>query len=179
MLVVLTLVGTTALLVACKTNKEAVIYFSDIKKTPGVTVYNSEVTYTEQGRLLLKVLAPETIYYQFAEEPYTEFPKGITVYTYDKELNKESSLTANYAIYYEKKMLWQAKNNVIAKNRKGEELYTEELYWDQKKHIIYSDVNVKINGINGVVYGKGMIADENFENWEVKNPYSGEFEFEQ
>lgn len=179
-IVVLTLVGATSLFfVSCNGDPEAIVYLSDIKTTPGVTAYNSEVVYTEGGKVVLKVIAPETVYYQFADEPYTEFPKGITVYTYDNELKQESSLTANYAIYYEKKLLWQAKNNVVAKNRKGEQLYTEELYWDQNKRIIYTNVNVKINSVSGIIYGKGMIADENFDNWEVKEPYDGEFEVDQ
>ncbi|HBI81322.1 MAG TPA: LPS export ABC transporter periplasmic protein LptC [Bacteroidales bacterium] len=175
-IVVLTLVGATFFFASCKGDSEAIVYLSDIKKTPGVTAYNSEVIYTEEGKVALKVLTPETVYYQFADEPHTVFPKGITVYTYDNELKQESSLTANYAIYYEKKMLWQAKNNVVAKNRKGEQLYTEELYWDQNKHIIYTNVNVKINSVNGIIYGKGLIADETFDIWEVKEPYDGEFE---
>ncbi len=175
-LVVLTLVGATAIITGCKGDTEAIHYFSDKKTIPGVTAYNSEVVYTEDGKIVLKVLAPETVYYQFADEPYTEFPKGITVFTYDKDLNQESSLTSKYAIYYEKKLLWQAKTNVVAKNRKGEVLYTEELYWDQTKHIIYTNVNVKINSLSGIIYGKGMVADENFENWEIKEPYDGEFQ---
>ncbi len=175
---VLTLVGASTFLFVngCKSDTEAIQYFSDKKTIPGVTAYNSEVVYTEEGRVVLKVIAPETVYYQFADEPYTEFPNGITVFTYDENLNLESSLTAKYAIYYEKKMLWQAKTNVVAKNRKGEVLYTEELYWDQMKHIIYTNVNVKINSVSGIIYGKGMVADESFVNWEIKEPYNGEFE---
>lgn len=166
------------LLFACKPDTEAIQYFSDKKSIPGITAYNSEVLYTEDGKAKIKVVAPITIHYQFSDEPYTDFPEGITVYTYDDTLGVESTLSAKQAIFFDKKNLWQAKNNVVAKNRKGEVLNTEELFWDQKKKLIYSNVNVKINSVNGVIYGKGLTSDETFDNWEVKQPYGGEFTVE-
>ena len=171
------IVGTTFFF-GCKTDTEAIQYSSDKKSIPGVTAYNSELEYTENGVVKIMVKAPITIYYQFSEEPYTEFPEGITVYTYDDTLGVESNLTAKYAIYYDKKMLWHAKNNVVARNRKGEVLNTEELYWDQGKHLIYTDVNVKINSVNGNIYGKGLVSDEKFDSWEVTEPYDGTIQLE-
>lgn len=165
--------AATTLFFGCKADTEAIQYYSDKKSIPGVTAYNSELEYTENGAVKIMVKAPITIYYQFSDEPYTEFPEGITVFTYDDTLAVESNLTAKYAIYYDKKMLWHAKNNVVARNRKGEVLNTEELYWDQGKHLIYTDVNVKINSVNGTVYGKGLVSDEKFDSWEVKEPYDG------
>lgn len=162
------------LLYACSTNTEAIQYFSDKKSIPGITAYNSEVIYTEDGQAKIKVFAPITIHYQFSEEPYTDFPEGITVYTYDDTLGVESTLTAKQAVYFDKKSLWHAKNNIVAKNRKGEVLYTEELFWDQKKKMIYSNVNVKINSLKGVIFGRGLTSDESFDSWEIKEPYDGE-----
>lgn len=167
------IVGTT-LFVSCNPDTEAIQYFADKKRIPGVTAYNSELTYTENGQPKIKVVAPITIHYQFAEEPNTDFPEGITVYTYDDTLGVESTLTAKQAVYFDKKSLWHAKNNIVAKNRKGQVLYTEELFWDQKKRTIYTNVNVKIKTEDGVIYGKGLVSDETFDNWEVKEPYDGE-----
>ncbi|MGE0077731.1 MAG: LPS export ABC transporter periplasmic protein LptC [Bacteroidales bacterium] len=173
-IVVSAFAGAT-LLYACNPDTEAIQYFSDKKSIPGITAYNSEVLYTEDGKAKIKVFAPVTIHYQFSEEPYTDFPEGITVYTYDDTLGVESTLTAKQAVFFDKKNLWQAKNNVVAKNRKGEVLNTEELFWDQKKKIIYSNVNVKINSVNGVMFGRGLTSDETFDHWEIKQPYDGEF----
>lgn len=163
------------LLFACNPNTEVLQYFSDKNSIPGITAYNSEVLYTEDGQAKIKVFAPVTINYQFSEEPYTDFPEGITVSTFDDTMGVETTLTAKKAIFYDRKGLWHAKNNIVAQNRKGEVLNTEELFWDQKKKLIYSNVNVKINSVNGVVYGRGLISDETFDHWEIKEPYSGEF----
>jgi len=167
-----------SLFLSCTPDMEVVNALTDQKNTPGVTAKNSEVLYTEGGQVKIKVIAPLTKYYQFADEPYSEFPEGITVYTFDEKKNVESSITAKFAIYYEKKELWLARNNVVGMNRKGEILNTEELYWDQKKKIIYTDVNIKITQPDGVLYGKGLISDETFDNWEIKKPYGGEISVE-
>jgi len=144
----------------------------DKENKASITAKNSEILYTEKGRVRLKVIAPVTKYYQNSEQPYTEFPEGITVYTYSDSMTLESELTSKYANYYDKKGLWSASNNVIAKNIRGETLNTEHLFWDQTKKIIYTDDMVRINTADGIQYGQGLTSDETFNNWEIKKPNS-------
>lgn len=166
------------LICACQNDKQVIQEIIDMKTDPTVVVYNSEMLYTEMGQLKIKVYAPLTNYHQFDEEPYSEFDEGIEVNTFDDQMKLESKLTANYAKFFEAKELWLARNNVVAQNSKGDVLYTEELYWDQRQHKIYSDVLVRIKTENGNVNGKGLVSDETFDNWEVKEPYDGEIEIE-
>jgi LPS export ABC transporter protein LptC len=156
------------LLFSCKTDMEMVNAFADQERVPSVTAQNIEIVYTEVGQIKLKIIAPKTQYYQFAEEPYTEFPLGITVYTFNDSLGIETQLTAKFAVYYEKKKLWNARHNVVAMNRKGEILNTEQLFWDEEKKTIYSNDMVKITTTDGVIFGEGFDSDENFDNWVIK-----------
>lgn len=57
------------------------------------------------GRLLL------------AKEPYQEFRKGVDIVTYQKDSTGavDATLTANYAIHYGNRKLWEAKGNVVVK----------------------------------------------------------------
>lgn len=158
------------LLSSCKTDLETVKALTDQESTPGVTAKNSEIIYTEEGMMKVKVLAPVTYSYQFAEEPYTDFPEGITVFNFGDSLNIVSQLTANYAIYYEKKKLWNARYNVVAMNSKGEILNTEQLFWDEEKKIIYSNDMVKITTEDGVTFGQGFESDEMFDDWVILKP---------
>jgi LPS export ABC transporter protein LptC len=158
----------TILLFSCKTDLEMVDAFADKERIPSITAKNIEIVYTELGQTKLHVIAPETQHYKFAEEPYTEFPKGITVYTFNDSLEVESQLTANFAIYYDEKKLWNAKYNVVAMNKKGEILNTEQLFWDETKKTIYSNDMVKITTGDGVIFGEGFDSDENFDNWVIK-----------
>lgn len=157
---------------ACTPDAKLLASMDDREKTATITAKNSEIIYTENGLVKLKVIAPITKSYQNVEQPYIEFPEGITVYTYTDSMVLESQLTAKYANYYEKKGLWSASNNVIARNEKGEILNTEHLYWDEKKKTIYTDDMVKITTADGIQYGEGLVSDETFNNWEIKKPKS-------
>ncbi len=157
---------------SCTTNLDMVNAMEDKEDKATITAKNSEILYTENGRLKLKVLAPVIKYFQNTKEPYNEFPEGITVYTFSDSMEIESELTSKYANYYDSKGLWSASNNVVAKNSKGEILNTEHLFWNQKKKIIYTDDNVKITTADGVQYGQGFSSDETFSNWEIKKPTS-------
>jgi LPS export ABC transporter protein LptC len=160
------------LLNSCTTNIDMSNALDDRENKASVVAKNSEIIYTEKGRIKLKIIAPLTKYFQSHEEPYTEFPNGITVYTYSDSMEVESELTAKYATYYDRKGLWSASNDVVAKNSKGEKLNTEHLFWDQTKKIIYTDDMVKITTSDGVQYGQGFTSDETFNNWEIKKPNS-------
>jgi len=171
-------IAGTILLFSCKTDLQMVDALTDKERLPSVIAKNIEICYTELGVAKLRIIAPETRHYKYAEEPYTEFPLGITVYTFDDSLQVESQLTANYAIYYEEKKLWNARHDVVAKNKKGEVLNTEQLFWDETKKIIYSNDMVKITTADGVVFGEGFDSDENFDHWVIKKT-SGSFYVEE
>lgn len=103
--------------------------------------------------------------------PYTEFRKGIHIETYNDSTHQvESSLTANYAILLEKQQLWEAKGNVRGHNAGGNQLETEQLFWNQKSKLVYSNVDSKITQNTDVVYGDGFESDERFEEFVVRNP---------
>ncbi len=167
MSIVPAIVGTM-LLLSCETDIEMINAMEEHDEVTSVVAKNIEILYTENGNVKLKVLAPETKLYQFEEEPYNEFPQGITVYTYTDSLEINSQLTAKYAVYFEEKQLWKAQYDVEAQNDKGEILNTELLYWDEKNKKIYSDDMVKFTTADGIIFGEGFESDENFDNWLIK-----------
>lgn len=161
------LVGTM-LLLSCETDIEMINALDEHDEVPSVVAKNIEILYTENGDVKVKVTAPETRLYQFEEEPYNEFPQGITVFTYTDSFEIESQITAKYAVYFEEKQLWKAQYDVEAQNTKGEVLNTELLYWDEKNKKIYSDDMVKFSTEDGIIFGEGFESDENFDNWVIK-----------
>ncbi|HNW98647.1 MAG TPA: LPS export ABC transporter periplasmic protein LptC [Bacteroidales bacterium] len=128
-----------------------------------------ETVYSDSGRILLNVKAPQLDRYE-GEKNYSEMPKGVKVYFYDRDMNVTSMLTAKYAISYDKENIMEAKNDVVVINEKKEKLNTDHLIWDQKKAIIYSDKFVKITTKKDILWGDGLEADERFDNWKIKKP---------
>ena len=103
------------------------------------------------------------------KEPYTEFPKGVIITQYDSRMNIISNITSQYAKYFNKDDRWEAKNNVVAVNQKGDTLKTEYLVWDKKKARIYSDQFVKIIGKDQVTTGTSFESNQDFSEYTFKN----------
>ncbi len=132
---------------------------------------NLTVLMSENGRKSYHFTTPLVEGYGLAKEPYREFRKGVNIITYqtDSLTKKDATLTSNYAIYYEKRKLWEAKGNVVVVKEDGKTLYTQQLFWNSTTKKIYSNVDTKIVETNGDVYfGEGFESDESFNQWQFR-----------
>jgi LPS export ABC transporter protein LptC len=130
-----------------------------------------EILYTDSGLVRIRITAPEMNHYTFnVPEPYTEMPKGIYVEFYNDSSKIKTTLKADYGIRYEKTKRTEVKTNVVVVNVAGETLNTDKLDWDEGTRKIYTDVFVKIKTKNDELQGTGMEANEDFSEWDIKNP---------
>ncbi len=145
---------------------------TDYSQFPNHSAENIEITYTDSAKIKLKIFAPILNNYEKTEDSsYTECPEGIEVHIYDKLGEVKTKITANYAIKHENIYIWEAKDDVVVVNKKGEQLNTEHLIWDQEKEIIYTDKYVRITTDNETLHGNGMTAKQDFTNWKIKDPH--------
>lgn len=128
-----------------------------------------ELFYSVNGDVKVKVTAP-TVTRFLTDPPYTEFENGLRVDFYNDSMRVTSWLTANYGIRYEHESKTILRNDVQVVNEKNEHLSTEELIWDEQRHIIYSEKFVKVTTPDQVIYGEGMEADEQLTKYIIKKP---------
>jgi LPS export ABC transporter protein LptC len=141
----------------CKTKPADLKRFGfEEEKYTKFEVEDLESTYSENAHVKLVVSSPEVIKYDQTDDSYYEFKKGILMTFYNPDLSIETSLTAEYAIYYDKKNIGRANKNVVITNKKGSILRTEELFLDEKKQKIYTQKPVSIVDADGSeIHGKG------------------------
>ncbi len=125
---------------------------------------------SENGKLSYVFTAPLMEYYGLAAEPYREFSKGVDVVTYDSIGGIASTLVADYAIFFEKRKLWEAKGNVVAVKRGEATLETQQLFWNQQTHKVYSNVDSRITQGQDVIVGEGFESDETFDDFVFRQP---------
>jgi LPS export ABC transporter protein LptC len=128
-----------------------------------------ELFYSENGEVKVKVTAPKVTRF-LAPPPSTEFTDGLKVDFFNDSMRVTSWLTANYGIRYEAEGKTILRNDVQVVNENNEHLSTEELIWDERKHIIYSEKFVKITTPDQVIYGEGMEADEQLTKYRILKP---------
>ena len=179
---------TRTIRVALSVTGSAILLFSCADKDAGrasaseetmMTEYSEDlsVVMSQNGRRSYHFVTPLLEGYSLAREPYREFRKGVKITTYqnDSLTTVDAVLTANYAIYYENRELWEAKGNVVVVE-KGMKLtydialYTQQLFWNARTKKIYSNVDSKIVQNNGrdVFIGEGFESDEEFKDWRFR-----------
>ena len=154
---------------SCKNDIEVIKNLTEHASMPDLYGEQVEILQCDSGYVKVKMTAPRLIRYTETKEPYYEFPKGLHVYSYNSKKELVSEIEAEYGKYFETPKLWLGRINVIARNiKKGEELKTEELYWDQAKGILYTDKFVSITNASGTFYGeRGFEADQNMDHWKL------------
>ena len=174
---------TRTIRVALSVTGSAILLFSCADKDTGrasaseetmMTEYSEDlsVVMSQNGRRSYHFVTPLLEGYSLAREPYREFRKGVKITTYqnDSLTTVDAVLTANYAIYYENRELWEAKGNVVVEKSDGKTLYTQQLFWNARTKKIYSNVDSKIVQNNGrdVFIGEGFESDEEFKDWRFR-----------
>ena len=131
---------------------------------------NLSIVMSQNGRRSYFFETPLLEGYTLGAEPYREFRKGIKITTYqDDSLSQvDMVLTANYAIYYEKRELWEAKGDVVGRKFDGKQLYTQQLFWDARTGKVYSNVDTKLVQGNNVSVGESFEATEDLSDWRFR-----------
>lgn len=172
------MISFIAMLFACNNDLQTYNNLISADSIPDIMARDLEIIKSDSGLIRAKLSCP-LMYRYDGDKPYLEFPEGLTAIFYGKDEQIETTLRADYGIRYEKERKLIARGNVIVVNlAKNEELHTEELIWDQRKKLIYSDVAIKIISKNDVMYGSGITSDEQFDEYEIINPH-GKVEIEE
>ena len=158
------------LFISCENEISKIKILTSTEELPSITANGYEMLFSDSTVIRFKMQTPELIRHDAEKEPYTEFPKGVKIEKYDANMNIVSSITAEYAKNFDSDQRWEAKNNVIAVNLKGDTLKTEYLVWDTKKEKIFSDQFVKIIRKDQIITGIGFESNQDFSNYEIKNP---------
>ena len=184
--IALSVVGSATLLFSC--GKKAITTSYDNETLMTESSENRTITMMENGKRSYTFTSPLMEGYRLATNPYQEFRRGIEMTTYTDSLSlPEVTITANYAIYYERQKLWEAKGNVVVIRRDREEgdttvkglteVYTQQLFWNATTKKIYSNVDTKVLQADGWHFGVGFDADDDLKNIHFRR-YSSEIEFD-
>jgi LPS export ABC transporter protein LptC len=129
-----------------------------------------EILYTDSGLVKVRLTAPVMNHYTYnVKEHYTEMPKGLFVEFFNEHSEVKTRLKANYGIRYEDTKKTEVKYKVQVTNVNGEILNTEQLFWDETTRKIYTKEFVKITTKKEVLTGSGLVANEDFTDWEIEN----------
>ena len=127
---------------------------------------NINTKYTDSGRLTAILISPKMINFTNREFPFYKFPDGIdlTLFGDDKS---ENTVIADHAIMYSKTDLIDLQGNVVLTTATNDTLFTEQLFYDQKKDWLFTNYPVKFRTKDYITNGNGFDSNQNFTNAQV------------
>jgi LPS export ABC transporter protein LptC len=155
-------ISIVLLCIACESN------FKDVQKmgvsefTPSGDADSINLKYTDSGRITANLISPKMLDYATVEFPFTEFPKGMHLTLYDKN-GKQTFIEANYAVSHKNTDLIDLQGKVKISNQQGNQLETEQLYYDQKNEWFFTEKMFKFTSPKGVSYGEGIDFSKDFK----------------
>ena len=171
------LIWIAVLFSSCSNNNVSKLTLNHPPGSPNIVADSIVAIQSDSAIIQNKLTAPRLLIYDDIPEPYTEFPDGFFFVQYNANQEIASSISASYGKHYDKKNLWEARQNVIAVSEAGDTLKTELLYYDEDKELIYSDQFVKFIQKDRIITGTGFESDLQMKNSSIKN-IQGDFEIE-
>ena len=118
------------------------------------------------GRLKARLTAPFMLRY-YDSVPRVEFPNKLHVDFYNDSMQIESYLDAKHAFYYEQQSRVILTDSVVVIRINGDTLKTNELFWEQNLHKLFTNSDVEIRQKTKTIYGKGFESDEQLKNFRI------------
>ena len=161
-------------LFSCVNDLDQIRRVTNDPKAPDEVTADLEVFYTDSGAPKVRIYAKLAETYS-VPEMVTKLKDGIKVDFFDETGEIVSTLTALYGEVRTSKGLMMVRDSVQLYNHaKKQRMETEELHWNQKDSMIFTEKNVVVRSPNGVVYGQGIRTKQDFSNYTFYRP-TGKF----
>lgn len=103
------------------------------------------------------------------------FDKGVFLTQFDQTLHIQSYIQCDTAYYFDKNRIWELRGRVRILTKQGLRFSSEELYWDEQKHEIWSHKFSHLKTPERELQGNYFKSDENMTKYIVTNT-KGSFE---
>lgn len=103
------------------------------------------------------------------------FEKGLFFEQFDEKFHVQSYIQCDTAYYYDQKKLWELRSRVLILTKDGLRFTSQQLFWDQASHELYSNVPSRLVTPDRTLEGTYFRSDERMTRYFVSNS-RGSFE---
>lgn len=149
-------------------------------RRPSQIVEDGYFEYTERGKVIQSLKASKLERWE-TEDGEDNSPslwhvdQGFTLFIGGTQTRHSARLSAVRGTYDDQTSRLEAWEEVVLVNQQGERLLTEHLVWSHDSDLVHTDRPVEIETAQGVLRGRGLRADSQFEKYEILAP-TGSFD---
>jgi LPS export ABC transporter protein LptC len=159
-------ISASTFLISCESRKELIN--EELYEGPTITMDSIYTMLSDSGKVVMILQAKKQLDFENEDR---EWPEGLFLQYLDDFGNVETTFKADYVIYKAAEDLYRGEGNVVVINTEsGDELTTEELFWDPGAEQFYTDRFVTILSEDEIHTGDGLVAEEDFSSYKITNP---------
>ena len=160
------ILSTVAILFSCSNRLDQIHKRNQTDFFPLSIAENINTKYTDSGRLTSILVSSKMINFSNHDFPFYEFPEGIQLTLLDTK-KASSTVVSNHAVVYNETDLIDLRGDVVLTTANNDTLFTDQLYYDQKKEWLFTDFPVKFRTKDYITNGNGFDANQDFTNAQV------------
>lgn len=134
-----------------------------IEDIPSYVMQGFKLNSVENGEVVFKMEAKAAQVFEMKKKAYAQF---VTV-TYYEKVGKPTILTGDRAIINTDTNFIEVTGNIKMKSAEGMQLFTEKLFWDDHREIVYGDGRVTVYKGKNVLSGTGFESDAHLKNIKI------------
>jgi LPS export ABC transporter protein LptC len=170
-LALLTACGMLCMMHACTPKIQKVRGKVDASAINAENADSVTLHYSNNGSVRARLIAKKFEHATSAKPPYVAMSNGMRVEFFGADAQPTSILTAKRGRFYETSSDVLVQDSVVIVNAsKGQILETEELIWNEKRQIFFTEKYVTIKTPTQVIYGEGMEANQDFTYYKILQP---------
>lgn len=134
-----------------------------------MTSFGVNTLVSDSGLIKYRIVAERWEVNQAKNPSRWIFDKGLFLEQFDEKFHVEAYIQCDTAFYFDQQKLWELRGRVRVRTIDGLRFSSEELYWDQNTHELYSHKFSRLITPDREMQGTYFISDEHLRHYTVTN----------
>lgn len=134
-----------------------------------MTSFGVNTLVSDSGLIKYRIVAERWEVNQAKNPSRWIFDKGLFLEQFDEKFHVEAYIQCDTAYYFDQQKLWELRGRVRVRTIDGLRFSSEELYWDQNTHELYSHKFSRLITPDREMQGTYFISDEHLRHYTVTN----------
>jgi len=134
-----------------------------------MTTYGVNTLISDSGVIKYRIVAERWDVNMLKNPSKWTFDKGLFLEQFDEKFHVEGYLQCDTAYYYDRLKLWELRSRVVFRNTDGLVFRSQELFWDENKHELYSNKFSRVVTPERELQGTYFLSDEGMRHYKVSN----------
>ncbi len=156
--------------VACQEQVEHIApAINDRDSVPVMVSWGVNTLISDSGVIKYRIVTERWEVNQAKRPSRWTFDKGLFLEQFDEKFHVQGYIQCDTAYYYDQQKLWELRSRVRVLTKDGLRFRSEQLFWNEAEHVLYSHVYSKLITPERTLQGSYFRSDERMTKYYVSN----------